>query len=104
MFRPPCDRNHTGSANLRAAMDNLAHSLIGAALGRAVAGRELPAAGWIGAVAGNAPDLAEVILRPGSWAPRAGDAYLRSEEHTSELQSHVNLVCRLLLEKKKKII
>src|SRR4051812_49932636 len=26
----------------------------------------------------------------------------RSEEHTSELQSHVNIVCRLLLEKKKK--
>src|SRR6266571_9413643 len=35
---------------------------------------------------------------PGSRAPAAG----RSEEHTSELQSHVNLVCRLLLEKKKK--
>src|SRR5690242_20843080 len=32
----------------------------------------------------------------GSWPA------LRSEEHTSELQSHVNLVCRLLLEKKKK--
>src|SRR5437016_11604991 len=29
---------------------------------------------------------------------------LRSEEHTSELQSLTNLVCRLLLEKKKKII
>src|SRR5690242_21351045 len=29
-------------------------------------------------------------------------APVRSEEHTSELQSHVNLVCRLLLEKKKK--
>src|SRR5260370_14881450 len=28
--------------------------------------------------------------------------YGRSEEHTSELQSHLNLVCRLLLEKKKK--
>src|SRR5690242_21402664 len=28
----------------------------------------------------------------------------RSEEHTSELQSHVNLVCRLLLEKKKNIV
>src|SRR5690242_21528148 len=28
--------------------------------------------------------------------------HVRSEEHTSELQSHVNLVCRLLLEKKKK--
>src|SRR2546427_8003964 len=29
-------------------------------------------------------------------------AYIRSEEHTSELQSQSNLVCRLLLEKKKK--
>src|SRR5260370_2989600 len=28
----------------------------------------------------------------------------RSEEHTSELQSHLNLVCRLLLEKKKKAL
>src|SRR5260370_10694698 len=28
----------------------------------------------------------------------------RSEEHTSELQSHLNLVCRLLLEKKKNIM
>src|SRR5690242_21598560 len=32
----------------------------------------------------------------------AGCPNSRSEEHTSELQSHVNLVCRLLLEKKKK--
>src|SRR5690242_20942676 len=31
----------------------------------------------------------------------APSAAARSEEHTSELQSHVNLVCRLLLEKKK---
>src|SRR5260370_13421575 len=31
-----------------------------------------------------------------------GLANERSEEHTSELQSHLNLVCRLLLEKKKK--
>src|SRR5260370_29703930 len=30
-----------------------------------------------------------------------GSRYSRSEEHTSELQSHLNLVCRLLLEKKK---
>src|SRR5260370_1439933 len=29
------------------------------------------------------------------------NAVVRSEEHTSELQSHLNLVCRLLLEKKK---
>src|SRR5690242_21456147 len=33
---------------------------------------------------------------------RLGESGSRSEEHTSELQSHVNLVCRLLLEKKKK--
>src|SRR5260221_3577295 len=32
-----------------------------------------------------------------------GDHAVRSEEHTSELQSHSDLVCRLLLEKKKKI-
>src|SRR2546430_7732225 len=31
----------------------------------------------------------------------ATDPHLRSEEHTSELQSQSNLVCRLLLEKKK---
>src|SRR2546422_1606164 len=32
----------------------------------------------------------------------ASDAAARSEEHTSELQSRLHLVCRLLLEKKKK--
>src|SRR5690242_21579971 len=35
-------------------------------------------------------------LQRAGQGPRPG----RSEEHTSELQSHVNLVCRLLLEKK----
>src|SRR5256885_8711614 len=33
--------------------------------------------------------------------PSFPEAHLRSEEHTSELQSPCNLVCRLLLEKKK---
>src|SRR5882762_6739691 len=42
-------------------------------------------------------NLAEVA------AVEPGDPLLRSEEHTSELQSHLNLVCRLLLEKKKKL-
>src|SRR6266540_7189019 len=44
---------------------------------------------------------------PGSRRPvarhRGRTWYRRSEEHTSELQSHHDLVCRLLLEKKKKI-
>src|SRR2546427_3926418 len=49
----------------------------------------------------NVPLLIETVARLRSEA----DAYLlqvgRSEEHTSELQSQSNLVCRLLLEKKK---
>src|SRR5699024_4012130 len=36
--------------------------------------------------------------------PGKPDIQLRSEEHTSELQSRFDLVCRLLLEKKKKYI
>src|SRR5690606_1081127 len=39
------------------------------------------------------------VMQPGKEAFRA--KYVRSEEHTSELQSRENLVCRLLLEKKK---
>src|SRR5438132_5157304 len=45
--------------------------------------------------------------RPAPPRPRRGDGFPsgclspRSEEHTSELQSHSDLVCRLLLEKKK---
>src|SRR2546427_2884321 len=38
-----------------------------------------------------------------SCCPFPGPTCRRSEEHTSELQSQSNLVCRLLLEKKKKI-
>src|SRR5690242_21609806 len=40
------------------------------------------------------------VSRAGA-VPQGYLTYYRSEEHTSELQSHVNLVCRLLLEKKK---
>src|SRR2546429_8782395 len=43
--------------------------------------------------------------RRGALESRAGGRHrLRSEEHTSELQSRLHLVCRLLLEKKKKKI
>src|SRR5260370_20399930 len=40
---------------------------------------------------------------PAALADERGEGldHHRSEEHTSELQSHLNLVCRLLLEKKK---
>src|SRR5256885_2798246 len=50
------------------------------------------------------PDLGVQVGDPRVAEPHAvDDAALRSEEHTSELQSPCNLVCRLLLEKKKKI-
>src|SRR5690242_21421192 len=46
------------------------------------------------ALPGMSPFVSEFLVLIGTF---------RSEEHTSELQSHVNLVCRLLLEKKKNI-
>src|SRR2546427_3175766 len=53
----------------------------------------LPLAAW---AVGAALLAAHVLAGPSSWKA------WRSEEHTSELQSQSNLVCRLLLEKKKK--
>src|SRR3712207_7728716 len=45
------------------------------------------------------PDVHQLLARAGQAG--AGQRVLRSEEHTSELQSRQYLVCRLLLEKKK---
>src|SRR2546430_12448371 len=47
----------------------------------------------------DAEDDQDIAQRMGSRASRGA----RSEEHTSELQSQSNLVCRLLLEKKKNV-
>src|SRR5437773_5975258 len=55
----------------------------------------------LGSIAFGAAALAQHITKapaPADWAA------MRSEEHTSELQSHHDLVCRLLLEKKNSII
>src|SRR3712207_8864797 len=59
-----------------------------------------------GSAAGARPRHAGVVAaRPPRGDGRAvGDRRRRSEEHTSELQSRQYLVCRLLLEKKKKNI
>ena len=43
-------------------------------------------------------------MRSGPRLPQLEEALARSEEHTSELQSHSDLVCRLLLEKKRQPI
>src|SRR5260370_28593357 len=54
-------------------------------------------------VAGTHVTRADDIQGAVAAAFKSGKPHLieRSEEHTSELQSHLNLVCRLLLEKKK---
>src|SRR5438034_3706559 len=44
-------------------------------------------------------EFSQRVAHPASRIPHP--EFLRSEEHTSELQSHSDLVCRLLLEKKK---
>src|SRR3989440_6201136 len=67
-----------------------------AACFRAAAGPSRSRA-WCGPRRGSASDR---LLRMGSSVEQC--AILRSEEHTSELQSRSDLVCRLLLEKKKK--
>src|SRR5260221_3920785 len=46
------------------------------------------------------PDASVPVYQYGSLGPRG--PLVRSEEHTSELQSHSDLVCRLLLEEKKR--
>src|SRR5690349_22688142 len=48
-------------------------------------------------------DECTCVVCHGPSCPRCAEAIGRSEEHTSELQSRRDLVCRLLLEKKKEI-
>src|SRR3712207_7936809 len=64
--------------------------------------QELARAGQI--LGGHLPEgcLAAIFIADSSPAVRMPFANERSEEHTSELQSRQYLVCRLLLEKKKK--
>src|SRR5260221_7584411 len=71
-------------------------------------------AGSVGGLAGHAGVVQAEFARPelhdpvglldvvGRRLPGLPEPANRSEEHTSELQSHSDLVCRLLLEKKKK--
>src|SRR2546422_7738024 len=51
---------------------------------------------------GQAPEVSEIVY-PSDHDPDHEHVQDRSEEHTSELQSRLHLVCRLLLEKKKKM-
>src|SRR5207249_8983460 len=55
---------------------------------------------------GSSPEvlIGQVAARTSRIRVGAGGVMLRSEEHTSELQSRFDLVCRLLLEKKKLLV
>src|SRR5260370_17442682 len=55
---------------------------------------------WGLAMSRKSPPMQQAEVSPN--IVRAWFNTVRSEEHTSELQSHLNLVCRLLLEKKNK--
>ena len=70
-------------------MDNLAHTLVGAALGRAVADRKVAGAALLGALAGNAPDWSELLVSPRALAPP-------SEPHSSYLLYHRGITHSLL--------
>src|SRR2546426_4662705 len=56
-------------------------------------------------VCGDLEEVQRILsVRPDAASENGGPKGWRSEEHTSELQSPCNLVCRLLLEKKKRYI
>src|SRR2546427_4787728 len=80
LFRSVCDGLGLDAANLRCRLL-----------------RDAPAATLREAPAPTLPDAQQ----PGGRGVRPRREAPRSEEHTSELQSQSNLVCRLLLEKKK---
>src|SRR5205809_5705895 len=56
-----------------------------------------------GASSAHVEDLREEFVRDYIWPTLRAGAIYRSEEHTSELQSRLHLVCRLLLEKKNNV-
>src|SRR2546427_5542214 len=87
--RPPRSTLFPYTTLFRSRLDQLPGTRVGTALAEAADARA---------------DQARALPNPSlSWSARASAASAsRSEEHTSELQSQSNLVCRLLLEKKQR--
>src|SRR5260221_8444581 len=90
------DNNVTGSnINLFATYGSIGTGKLGASGNALEIDSSNPAQGHLNATAATDVDVTEVNAT-------LYVSQVRSEEHTSELQSHSDLVCRLLLEKKKK--
>src|SRR2546430_4083944 len=89
---PPLSRSPAGEGLHPATLDQQGHLQLGVAHRGGVTLR--PRVPVDGDVISQRPPAREGEVRPHAITPR-------SEEHTSELQSQSNLVCRLLLEKKK---
>src|SRR5260370_26015029 len=96
--RPPRSTLFPYTTLFRSSDIKLSLSIYDVKLSRAVASAE---------IIGNRTDLLGLSNQidgvAAKWLSLIGTegSFRRSEEHTSELQSHLNLVCRLLLEKKK---
>src|SRR2546422_7639749 len=99
--RPPRSTLFPYTTLFRSACVNLRRALLGRGLLKKRMLRlqvSVKKRSWAGAAPQRRPRL------PYLWAPGSFERLLggvRSEEHTSELQSRLHLVCRLLLEKKK---
>src|SRR5690242_13790724 len=111
--RAMLEADSKGNSLLDSNMANVAHQMLAADSAAPVAKefgpyvvKELLGEGGMGVVyLAERKDLGNLvaikILRDAWLSPARRERFAsRSEEHTSELQSHVNLVCRLLLEKK----
>src|SRR6267142_982169 len=85
----------------KASLDKYAGALM---LGRFRKGEVICRQGEAGWTAFYVLASEDVLTLPEAQGKKGAAGDPRSEEHTSELQSHVNLVCRLLLEKKKQKI
>src|SRR5260221_1188465 len=95
---PPLLRAQTSAASLAAALEVLSRFVAMSMQTGPRSPMEAQIADLVGKVA---PELPAAPQRPAPSqpVPKAAQA-TRSEEHTSELQSHSDIVCRLLLEKK----
>src|SRR2546427_6920640 len=93
LIAPPLAAQQTGTVS---------GTVVAVESGAPLPGASVVIVGTVRSVLTNEKGQYHLSVPPGAHGVRARLIGYRSEEHTSELQSQSNLVCRLLLEKKKK--